>query len=139
MRAPLTNSRGRPIITWRNGFLAAGALLGGTGVLFGAFGAHALSDVLDISALSAWDTAVLYQLIHALALVLTALLMPAAAPRRELIVAGVGFLAGAVLFSGSLYALALDGPRILGPVTPVGGVGFLVGWIALMIHALRRP
>ena len=120
-------------------FLLAGALFGGTGVLFGAFGAHALSDVLDARALSAWDTAVLYQLVHALALILTALLMPNGEPHRALTVAGVGFLTGVLLFSGSLYVLALDGPGLLGPVTPLGGVSFMVGWIALVIHAIRQP
>jgi uncharacterized membrane protein YgdD (TMEM256/DUF423 family) len=117
----------------------AGALFGGTGVLCGAFGAHALSDVLDARALSAWDTAVLYQLVHALALILTAALISNGESNRALSVAGFGFLTGILLFSGSLYVLALDGPRLLGPVTPIGGVSFMVGWAALAIHAIRQP
>jgi len=122
-----------------NLFLAAGALYGATGVVLGAFGAHALASRLADSNLAVWDTAVTYQLTHALALLVVGLLVRAPAPGAStaLNIAGWGFLVGVVLFSGSLYALALGGPRLLGPVTPIGGVAFIVGWIALLIGALR--
>jgi uncharacterized membrane protein YgdD (TMEM256/DUF423 family) len=123
-----------------NFFLAAGALYGATGVVLGAFGAHALASRLSDSNLAVWDTAVTYQLTHALALLVVGLLTRAPAPgspSTALNIAGWGFLVGVVLFSGSLYALALGGPRMLGPVTPIGGVAFITGWVALLIGALR--
>ena len=121
-----------------NFFLAAGALYGATGVVLGAFGAHALASRLSDSNLAVWDTAVTYQLTHALALLVVGLLTrePGSAS-TALNIAGWGFLVGVVLFSGSLYALAFDGPRMLGPVTPIGGVAFITGWVALLIGALR--
>lgn len=118
-------------------FLLTGALFGASGVVLGAFGAHALGDVLAPDALSTWQTAVQYQLIHAVALVLTAVLRE----RRNspaLTVAGWSLALGVVLFSGSLYLLVLGGPRFLGPVTPVGGVSFVIGWAALAFGA-RAP
>jgi len=121
-----------------NLFLAAGALLGATGVVFGAFGAHALAARLSESNLGVWDTAVSYQLTHALALLAVGILLRvSAAGSTALVVAGWGFGVGVVLFSGSLYLLALDGPRLLGPITPLGGVAFVVGWVALLVAALR--
>jgi uncharacterized membrane protein YgdD (TMEM256/DUF423 family) len=101
---------------------------------------------LSDSNLAVWDTAVTYQLTHALALLVVGLLTRAPAPgrarepgsaRTTLNIAGWAFLVGVVLFSGSLYALAFDGPRLLGPVTPIGGVAFITGWVALLIGALR--
>lgn len=122
-------------------FLAAAALFGGTGVALGAFGAHALRSRLTESALSTWETAVQYQLVHALALLAVALLIrtqpPDVASPAAYQVAGWSFLIGVLLFSGSLYLLALGGPRVLGPVTPLGGAAFLLGWIALLVGAVR--
>jgi len=121
-----------------NLFLAAGALLGATGVVLGAFGAHALAARLSESNLGVWDTAVSYQLTHALALLAVGILLRvSAAGSTALTVAGWGFLVGVLLFSGSLYLLALGGPRLLGPVTPLGGVAFVLGWVALLVAALR--
>ena len=120
-----------------NLFLAAGALYGATGVVLGAFGAHALASRLSDSNLAVWDTAVTYQLTHALALLVVGLLTREPGSSATLNIAGWAFLVGVVLFSGSLYALALDGPRLLGPVTPIGGVAFITGWVALFIGALR--
>ena len=121
-----------------NLFLATGALFGASGVALGAFGAHALSSRLADSNLGVWDTAVTYQLIHALALLVVGLLgRQPGAGNTAFAVAGWGFLLGIVLFSGSLYVLAFGGPRMFGPVTPLGGVAFIVGWLALLIGALR--
>lgn len=109
--------------------MAAG-LLGFTGVGLGAFGAHALKDTLATNGMtSAWQTAVLYHLIHAVALL--------AFPGGKW--AGRCWIAGIVLFSGSLYALALGGPKLLGPITPLGGVAFLAGWALVAWSAIKQP
>ena len=102
----------------------------------GAFGAHGLKNVLSSDMLAIWHTAVTYQVMHALGMLAIALLMP----RLEqplLGVAGAVMLAGIVIFSGSLYALALSGVRILGAITPIGGVAFLVAWAMVAWAAYR--
>lgn len=100
---------------------------GASAVLLGAFGAHALKDTLDAAHGELWRTAVQYHFWHALALTAAAL-VPVGKVQR---VAMLAFVIGIVMFSGSLYALALGAPRWLGIVTPFGGVAFIVGWIAL--------
>lgn len=114
----------------------AAALAGAGAVALGAFGAHALRDVLDERALGTWRTAVDYQAWHALALLGTALLA-GNRPPPALRLATVAFAFGIVLFSGSLYALALGAPRALGALTPFGGVAFIAGWFALGVHGWR--
>jgi uncharacterized membrane protein YgdD (TMEM256/DUF423 family) len=109
----------------RAGLLAG--MAGGSAVLLGAFGAHALRTVLDTAQLELWRTAVQYHFWHALALA-AAVLCPAGRPRRWALRA---FASGIVIFSGSLYALALGAPHWTGIATPFGGVAFIVGWIAL--------
>lgn len=112
--------------------LLAGALLAATGVAMGAFGAHGLRDTLGPDKLTTWNTAVQYQMWHAVALVaLSALAMPRPGLAAALLVAGT------VLFSGSLYALALTGARWLGPLTPLGGMLMIGGWAALAWRAVR--
>ena len=120
----------RPIL-----FLAAvsGLLL----VILGAFGAHALEPRLPAGHLVWWHKAVSYQGIHTLAM-LGCGLLALQWPSRPLQVAGWLFLAGILLFSGSLYALALSGQRWMGAITPIGGLCFLVGWACLAIAALRH-
>lgn len=122
-----------------NGWLALGAAFGGAGVVLGAFGAHALKDRLADTALATWQTAVSYQFVHALALLAVGILirLSAGAPDRLLGVAGWAFALGVMFFSGSLYVLALGGPRWLGPVTPLGGMAFIAGWLALVAAVLR--
>lgn len=115
----------------------AGALLAGSGVVLGAFGAHALRDRLDPAALQAWETAVLYQLVHAVALLALAPVVAGAARPRGPVVASALLEAGVVLFSGSIYALALGGPPLLGPVTPLGGTLMIAGWAVLAAWAVR--
>jgi uncharacterized membrane protein YgdD (TMEM256/DUF423 family) len=113
------------------------ALAGAAAVVLGAFGAHALRDSLDEHALAIWHTAVEYQFWHVLVLLVVA----AMASRRataSLRTAAIAFIVGIVLFSGSLYALALGGPHKLGVITPIGGVALIVGWIALAIHAWKH-
>lgn len=118
--------------------LLASSLFGLTGVVLGAFGAHALRDTLAAhGTASTWETAVHYHLFHAVALLAVGLARPPAAPwlRR----AGFAWGAGITLFSGSLYLLALGGPKWLGPVTPLGGLGFIAGWAAVFVHAWASP
>lgn len=114
--------------------LIVAALLGAAAVLLGAFGAHALRDTLDEHALTIWHTAVEYQFWHVLAAVAVALLARDGASTC-LRIAAVAFVAGIVLFCGSLYALVLGAPRLIGVVAPFGGTAFVVGWIAIAIHA----
>jgi uncharacterized membrane protein YgdD (TMEM256/DUF423 family) len=110
---------------------AAGAILAGTGVALGAFGAHGLRATLTPRALGWWETAVQYQMWHALALLLLAAL-----PIRTQAPAWL-IGCGTILFSGSLYVMALTGVRALGAVTPVGGLLLILGWAALALAALR--
>lgn len=117
--------------------LLAGALAGALGVLLGAFGAHALRGQLDAAALVTWQTAVRFQFWHALALLASAWLVDREASRSTKF-AAVAFVFGIVVFCGSLYALALGAPRVLGLLTPLGGIAFLAGWLALAWHAWRR-
>ena len=117
--------------------LPTAALLMAAAVALGAFGAHALKARLTPDALALWQTAVNYHAWHALGLLATATLMLQLGERRALRSAAALFVAGIVLFSGSLYALALTGTRGLGAITPLGGLAFLVGWILVAIAATR--
>jgi len=115
---------------------AAGALLAATGVAAGAFGAHALKSWLPADRMAAFETAVRYQLTHALALLACAWVLQSW-PSRAALGAGIGFVLGVVLFSGSLYGFALTGNPWLGVVTPLGGFGFLAGWVLLIVAIVQ--
>ena len=118
-------------------FFGLGALSALIAVGAGAFGAHGLRARLGPDLLAVFETAARYQMYHALALLATAgaaTRWPGPWPIR----AGWLFVAGTVIFSGSLYALALSGVRWLGAVTPFGGVAFLAGWGCLLLAVLRR-
>jgi uncharacterized membrane protein YgdD (TMEM256/DUF423 family) len=115
-------------------FMFIGALMAGVGVGLGAFGAHGLRGRLSPEMLAVFETGVRYHMYHALALLATAALMPRI-DGRAVIIAGWSFITGILIFSGSLYALALTGVTTLGAITPIGGVAFLVGWIALLVAA----
>lgn len=116
----------------------AAAVLGFLGVALGAFGAHGLKAALEAQgSTETWKTAVLYHLVHAVALLALAGWRDAHGGPGGRVAAL--WVAGTVLFSGSLYWLALGGPRLLGPVTPLGGVAFLAGWALLAWSAWRRP
>lgn len=117
-------------------FLAIAASLGGLSVILGAFASHALKERLSDRALEIWETGTKYQMYHSLALLLVALLLS----RLEtgsipLVAAGVAFVVGVILFSGSLYALSLSGVKWLGAITPLGGVAFIIGWACLLVAA----
>jgi uncharacterized membrane protein YgdD (TMEM256/DUF423 family) len=111
-----------------------GAVMGGLGVAIGAFGAHGLRARLSPEMLAVFETGVRYHMYHALAILATAAAM-SRLEGRAVIIAGWSFVAGIVVFSGSLYALALSGVTTLGAITPIGGVLFIAGWIALAIAA----
>jgi uncharacterized membrane protein YgdD (TMEM256/DUF423 family) len=117
-------------------FFSAGALLGAIAVMAGAFGAHALEGRVTPERLQTFETAARYQMVHALALFAVAWATtqwPAATTSW----AGILFLVGVVLFSGSLYALVLTDTAWLGAITPFGGVALIAGWLALAWSVLR--
>ncbi|MCI1006941.1 MULTISPECIES: DUF423 domain-containing protein [unclassified Herbaspirillum] len=116
--------------------IAAGALNMFVAVGCGAFGAHGLKKMISAEMLAIWHTAVTYQVMHALGMIAVALLMPRMAG-TALTWAGRLMLAGIVIFSGSLYLLALTGTRILGAITPLGGVAFLAAWLLVAWAALK--
>lgn len=106
------------------------AVMGGGGVLLGAFGAHALRDGFTAAQLALWQTAVSYLFWHVLAALL-ALQADAVSARVSGRAAAAMMMFGAALFSGTLFALALSAPRWVGAITPVGGIAMIAGWLAL--------
>jgi uncharacterized membrane protein YgdD (TMEM256/DUF423 family) len=118
-------------------FVRLGALSGFVGVAAGAFGAHALRGRLDPDMVQVFETGVRYQILHALALMGIGLGVNRLTPRPAW-AAGWLFVIGTVIFSGSLYALALSGVRVLGALTPFGGLALLTGWLALAVAAGNR-
>ncbi len=116
--------------------LRLAALFAGTAVGLGAFAAHGMKGSYDAAALQTFETGVRYQMYHGLALGLCALLLHNG---WRVGAAAWSFLVGTVLFSGSLYGLALLDARWLGPVTPIGGLAFLVGWALLLWSPRRMP
>ena len=119
----------------RRGWIALGAGLAGLGVVLGAFGAHALEERLDVEQLAWWETAGQYQMLHALGLVAWGL---HARATRAAAAPAWCFALGTAVFAGTLYGLALGGPRWLGAVTPLGGTLLIVGWAWFAVQALRR-
>lgn len=118
-----------PKTCWR-----IGAVLGALGVAIGAFGAHGLEARLtELGTTDTFVTGSRYHLLHALALLATGM----ARPGRAQAVAGVCFTVGVLVFSGSVYALALGAPRVLGAVAPIGGTLLILGWLALSGSAAR--
>lgn len=116
-------------------WLAVSSLLGTLGVVLGAFGAHALRGRLTPDQLASWSTAVQYHLLHSV--VLLALALWASSTSRSIQLPATLFAAGIVLFSGSIYGLLLTEQRWLGPVTPIGGLCFIAGWLSLLWLAVR--
>ena len=117
-------------------WFAAGSLFAGAGVMLGAFGAHGLKSRLSPELLAVFETGVRYQMFHALALLAVAW----AATRWSTVlveISGWMFVGGIILFSGTLYLLALTGVRWLGAITPVGGLLLILGWLLLAIASLR--
>lgn len=121
-------------------WMAIGALFAFLGVALGAFGAHALRTRITPRDLEIFDVAVRYQLTHALALLITGLILwwRGLDVSRLLVITPWLFTAGIILFSGSLYVLVLTGKRWLGAVTPLGGVLFLAGWLLLALALWQK-
>lgn len=118
-------------------FIATAAILMFIGVAAGAFGAHGLKQMLSADMLAIWQTAVTYQMVHGLGILALGIMLQQQ-DNALLRKAAWAMLAGVIIFSGSLYALALTGVRILGAITPIGGVAFLAGWAMLAWAAIRR-
>jgi len=120
-------------------FLTLGALSAFVAVAAGAFGAHALRDRLSAEMLQVFQTGVTYQMYHAMALLAVGILLARFSADGSVWLSGAGwlFVAGTVLFSGSLYALSLSGTTWLGAIAPLGGVAFLLGWLCLAIGLWR--
>lgn len=107
-------------------------------VVLGAFAAHGLKSVLDTQQLALFETASRYQMYHALALLVVGVMLTNLQFSRSLLkIAAIAFILGIILFSGSLYLLALVGVSWLGAITPLGGIAFLSGWLVMMIAALK--
>ncbi|MFE4710414.1 MULTISPECIES: DUF423 domain-containing protein [unclassified Paenibacillus] len=119
-------------------FMAWGALLAMLAVAIGAFGAHILKPVISEHYMTVYETGVQYHMFHALGLVLIALVAGQWGESARLRWAGWLLLIGIVLFSGSLYVLSITGIKVLGAITPLGGVSFIAGWICLALEAFAR-
>jgi len=121
-------------------FIIAGAINAFLAVAFGAFGAHALKEKLSEKYLAIWETAVQYQMYHAIGLIVIGILMSPTIIGHvsQLSWAGYLMLAGIVIFSGSLYVLSLSGIGILGAITPIGGVAFLIAWVLVIVAVVKH-
>lgn len=119
-------------------FIAIGSFAAFIGVGFGAFGAHGLRDRLSDQMMAVWQTGVQYQMIHALGLILIGILIHLYSGIGSLKLVGWLFFAGIILFSGSLYLLAIFEIRKLGMITPIGGLAFLAGWLILVIGMIKQ-
>ena len=125
-------------------YLIAGAVCGGLAVAFGAFGAHGLQQITgDEKILHGFQTAVQYQVYHALALLATSIIYERV-PNQWMKWAGIFFIAGIILFCGSLYLLTVlkisgsSAVKFVGPVTPAGGLFFIVGWLSLLAGVIKK-
>jgi uncharacterized membrane protein YgdD (TMEM256/DUF423 family) len=117
-------------------FISVAALLGGLSVAAGAFASHALREKLSERAVEIFETGARYQMYHALALLLVALLLSRAEAAQSILIAsGIAFIIGVVMFSGSLYTLSLTSIKWLGAIAPLGGAAFIVGWSCLAVAA----
>lgn len=115
--------------------LIFGGLFGFLAVALGAFGAHGLEGRLDTKAVSWWETATLYAMVHAV--LLTGLGLAKRAGVNGMDLPALAFAIGIFLFAGTLYAMALGAPRWLGAITPLGGIALLIGWCALIWSGLK--
>jgi uncharacterized membrane protein YgdD (TMEM256/DUF423 family) len=122
-----------------NRFLSLGALFGLLAVIIGAFGAHGIENSLSEHALARYHTGVEYQFYHVMALLILGVISSQHQTTPKLIkLSGVFFIAGILLFSGSLYLYALTGNTKFGMVTPIGGLAFILGWVFLLIYAVKN-
>lgn len=121
-----------------NIFMLVAAINGFLAVTLGAFGSHGLKGKIPDAMLAVWHTAVQYHFYHVIALLLVSLVAQKGLPSPWLNASSWGFTVGLILFCGSLYGIALGGPKWLGPITPLGGLSFMVGWLCLAYHALVK-
>ncbi|RKQ14336.1 DUF423 domain-containing protein [Ureibacillus endophyticus] len=119
------------------GSIISGAIHGLLAVALGAFGAHALKEVLDDYSAGIWDTAVQYQMFHATALLIIGVLIKLLGPIKQLKIAAICMNLGILFFSGSLFILAISGISVLGAITPIGGVLFISGWLLIIISIMK--
>ncbi len=115
-------------------YLLFGAMSGCLVVIMGAFGAHALNELLDDYGKSIYNKAVLYHMFHTIAILILGLINKIQ-PEIQLSMAGWSFIFGIILFSGSLYIIAITGIKSLGIITPIGGILFIIGWVFLILKA----
>ena len=115
-------------------YLMIGSISGCLVIIMGAFGAHALNEILDDYSKSVYNKAVLYHMFHSIALLILGLINKIQ-PEIPLSIVGWSFLFGIILFSGSLYILAITGIKSLGIITPIGGILFIIGWVFLILKA----
>jgi uncharacterized membrane protein YgdD (TMEM256/DUF423 family) len=118
-------------------FFVAATIFGALAVALGAFGAHALESRLTASLLQTYETGVRYHFYHVIALVAVVFAINRWPNTNLPVISGWLFIVGILIFSGSLYILALTGIRWLGAITPIGGVAFVAGWLCLAVAALR--
>ncbi|WP_249869365.1 DUF423 domain-containing protein [Oceanobacillus saliphilus] len=119
-------------------FLVLGAINGFLAVALGAFGAHGLEGRISEKAIATWEKAVTYQMFHTMALLVTGLLLAKLQGNGLLTTGGWMFLAGIILFSGSLYIYALTSIKTFAMITPLGGVAFLIGWVLVGIAVMKN-
>jgi uncharacterized membrane protein YgdD (TMEM256/DUF423 family) len=119
-------------------YIAIGSIFGGLAVLLGAFGAHSLKAVLSEKSLATFITATQYMMYHALALLTIGVLSLQEEHKNKVKTPAKFFLAGILLFSGSLYILAFGGPKFFGPITPLGGLCFMIGWFSLATAFFKK-
>lgn len=119
-------------------FMAWGAILAMLAVGIGAFGAHMLESRISEDYMKVYETGVQYHMIHALGIIVIALIVGQWGETARLRWAGILLIAGTIIFSGSLYVLSITGIKVLGVITPIGGVSFIAGWLCLAIEAFSR-
>ncbi|MFK2825666.1 DUF423 domain-containing protein [Bacillus sp. B190/17] len=118
-------------------FIILGAINAFLSVALGAFGAHGLEGKVEPRYLDIWKTGVHYQMFHAAGMILVGILIGQVQVSSLLNWSGWMMLVGTIIFSGSLYALTLSGVKVLGAITPIGGVAFLAGWVLLVLAAMK--
>ena len=119
-------------------YVAIGAFLTMLSVIIGAFGAHMLSPYIGEQHMKTYETGVQYQMIHSIGLLLIGILASVWGESRRLLWGARLLVIGIILFSGSLYALSITGLDVFGPITPLGGLAFIIGWIFVVAAAMKR-
>lgn len=124
-------------IQWPRALLVSAGVFGVTGVIAGAFASHGLSALVEPRLVTIFDTAARYQLVHAVAILALALMAQQQASGGWAVLSALSFIFGILVFSGSLYLRVLTDIPALGAITPVGGLGFILGWVGVMVAGWR--